>query len=51
MQVLENEELEMATTILFNGPEDDEDDFDGDDFELEELDGIGTLDDFEDDDF
>ncbi|WP_336834931.1 hypothetical protein [Sphingobacterium siyangense] len=46
---LANEDLEEVKCASFNGPDDDDDDFD-DDFDLPEIDSIGGLDDFDDDD-
>lgn len=43
------QEVLIDAAINFNGPEDD-DDFD-DDFEIEEMDSIGDLEDFDQDDF
>jgi len=50
MQVAEQEVL-VDEIINFNGPEDDADDVYDDDFELDEIDSIGDLEDFDDDDF
>ena len=49
MAAVENEAL-VDEIINFNGPEDDGDDVYDDDFELDEIDSIGTLEDFDDDD-
>ncbi|MCA5005780.1 hypothetical protein [Sphingobacterium bovistauri] len=44
------EKLEIDENLInFNGPEDDEDDFDDDDFNVE-IDSIGGYDDFDDED-
>ncbi|WP_437921359.1 hypothetical protein [Sphingobacterium sp. LRF_L2] len=50
MQVAEQEVL-VDEIVNFNGPEDDADDVYDDDFELDEIDSIGDLEDFDDDDF
>ena len=43
-------EIEEKLVANFNGPEDDEDDFEDDDFNLE-IDAVGDFDDFDDDEF
>jgi len=57
MQVIENDVMVEERVFNFNGPDDDSDDFDGDEdgFELDDIDAIGggydDFDDDEDDDF
>ncbi|GAA4173691.1 MULTISPECIES: hypothetical protein [Sphingobacterium] len=45
--ILANEDLEEVKFASFNGPDDDDDDFENDDFEIPEIEG---LDEFDDDD-